>query len=145
MKLGVYVTMLITMMVFLEFVGVPTGLSATLNNFGININSNTATLVNADLGNSSFWTDIFGNTGWLIVILGGGAIIIGFFAKSYDPSLIILPIITTTALLLISTFWTIIKYTQNLGQDWMTNLIATIFIALGVGFVWSCVDYFAGR
>jgi len=144
-KLGEFVVLLLTMMVVLEFVGIPTGLSTTLSNFGVTINPATAQLINADLGNSTFWTYIFGNTGILILLLGGGAIIVGLFAKSYDTSLIILPLVTTTATLFISTFWSIIKYTQVLGQDWMTALIATIFIALGAAFVWSCVDYFAGR
>lgn len=144
-KLGEFVVILITMLMFLEFVGVPTGLSLVLNNYGVNINSNTSELVSADLGNSTFWSFVFGNTGILIVLLGGGAIIVGLFAKSYDTSLIVLPLVTTTATLFISTFWSIIKYTQSLGQTWMTALITTIFVAMAVAFAWSCVDYFAGR
>jgi len=145
-KLGHFVVILLTMMVVLEFMGIPTGLSSTLEEFGITINSNTSQLISADIGNSSFWTSIFGdNTGKLILLIGGGAVIVGLFARGYDTSLVILPIVTTTAILFISTFWSIIKYTQVLGQDWMTALISTIFIALGAGFIWSCIDYFAGR
>jgi uncharacterized membrane protein YczE len=146
MKLGNWVVMLLTMMIVLEFLGIPTGLSSTLSYFGVNINPVTSQLVSADIGNSSFWSYIFGEgLGILLILLGGGAIIVGLFAKSYDTSLVILPLITTIAGLFIGTFWSIIKYTQMLGQDWMTALIATIFIALGAGFIFSCVDYFAGR
>lgn len=144
-KLGEFVVILLTMMVVLEFIGIPTGLSSTLGNFGITINPETSELINADIGNSSFWSSIFGSTGFLIALIGGGAIIVGLFAKGYDPSLVILPIITSTAILFISTFWSVIKYTQEMGQGWMTALISTIFIALAAGFIWSCVDYFAGR
>ena len=146
MKLGNWVVMLLTMIVVLEFMGIPTGLSSTLEYFGVSINPMTSELINADLGGSSFWSKIFGeNLGILIILLGGGAIIVGLFAKSYDTSLIILPLVVTTATLFIGTFWSIIKYVQILNQDWMTALISTIFIALGVGFLWSAVDYYAGR
>lgn len=145
MKLGEYVIVLLTMMVVLEFVGVPTGLSTTLNNYGIYINPATSELISADLGASGFWDYLLGNSGVLLLLLGAGAIIVGFFAKGYDVSLAILPIITTTAFLFISTFWSVISYVQQLNELWMTSLIATIFIGLGAGFIWSCIDYFAGR
>jgi len=144
MKLWNYIILLVTMMIFLEFVGIPTGLSATLENFGISINPATANLITADLESSNFFDRIFGNTGVLIILLGGGAIIVGLFAKSYDTSLVILPLIVLIGTLFASTFWTIIKYTQALGQSWMTALIATIFVPLGIGFIWSCVEFFRG-
>ena len=144
-KLGNFVVILLTMIVVLEFMGIPTGLSATLLDFGININPTTSELISADLGNSTFWGFIFGSSGKLVLLIGTGVVIVGLFARGYDTSLVILPLVTTTAILFVGTFWSIIKYVQILGQDWMTTLIATIFIGLGAGFIWSCVDYFAGR
>lgn len=132
------------MMLILEFLGIPTGLSTTLDNFGISINPNTSQLITADLENSGFFSKIFGNTGILIILLGGGAIIVGLFAKSYDTSLIILPLVVMLGTLFASTFWSVIKYTQSFGQDWMTALIATIFIPLGIGFLLACVEFFRG-
>lgn len=145
MKLGEMVVMLLTMMVVLEFIGIPTGISATLNSYGVNINPKTSELISADMGNSSIWHYIFGNTGILILLLGGGAVIVGLFAKSYDTSLVVLPLIITTATLFISTFSGIIEFTKTLGQAWMTALVSTIFIALGAAFIWSCIDYFTNR
>jgi ABC-type transport system involved in cytochrome c biogenesis permease component len=137
--------MLTAMMIVLEFFGMPTGLSGVLNEFGININPTTHQLINADIENSTFFSWIFGNAGIFILISGEAAVIVGLFAKSYDTSLVVLPIIISVATLFASTSWFIIKYAQSIGQDWITMLIATIFIPIGIGFIWSCVSYFAGR
>lgn len=142
MKLGNWMVMIVAMIIFLEFMGIPTGLGVILNSFGITINSG---VVNAGLDNSSFWGEIFGASGIFILLAAGGAIIVGLFAKSYDTSLIILPLIIIIGGLFIVTFGTIILYIQALNVQWMTMLVTTIFGALGVGFIMSCVDYFAGR
>jgi hypothetical protein len=145
MKLGAYVIMLLTMMIVLEFVGVPTGLSTTLESFGITINQNTSELINADIESSSIWANLFlEGSGILIVVLAGTAVI-GLFARGYDTSLVVLPFVITIATLFGGTFWAVIKYTQSFNETWMTATIATLFVAIGAGFIWSCIDYFAGR
>jgi hypothetical protein len=145
MKLGSWMVMIVAMVIFLEFMGIPTGLSVILDSFGITINSTSGELINAGIDNSSIWNDIFGASGILILLAAGGAIVVGLFAKSYDTSLIILPLIITIGGIFIVTFGTIILYIKALEIQWMTMLITTIFGAMGVGFVMSCVDYFAGR
>jgi hypothetical protein len=148
MKLGSFTVIFITMLLFMEFMGLPTGLSLTLNTLGISINPATSELVSADLENSDFYSWIFGvGIGVLIVLSGAGAVIVGLFAKSYDTSLIILPFIILVAGLFTSTTWGLIKYVQDFpgAGPWMTAVVAMIMVPLGVAFIWSCVDYFAGR
>lgn len=146
MKLGTFVAMFVIMMIFLEFVGIPTGLSVVLENFGVTINPTTHELVTADISNSTFYGWVFSSSGILILLSLGGAIIVGLFAKSYDPSLVVLPLIISVGTLFISTFVSIISYVQaESTETWIIKLVATIFIGLGVSFVWSCVDYFTGR
>lgn len=146
MKLGEFCTVILVMIVFLEFIGIPTGLSTIMSSYGIEINPATSELTSADMGNSSFYLKIFGKgVGVLILLSAGGAVIIGLFAKSYDVSLVILPLIISTAGIFIATFWTIILHVQSLNQPWATNLITIIMGGLGVAFIWSCIDYFAGR
>ena len=145
MKLGTFVVMFLCMIMFLEFVGVPTGASTILGTFGININSSSE-LIQIDTDNSTFWDWIFGaGAGILLVISAGGAIIIGLFAKSYDTSLVILPFIISIGTLLSSTMFTVIKYMDSFGQAWATNIIALVLVGVGIAFIMSCVDYFAGR
>ena len=156
MKLGQWVVIILTMIVVLEFMGIATGINSTLKVFGININEDTHQLDTLDVESSNFWAKLFGaedftiagitfSAGVLLVLLGGGAVIIGLFAKGYDPSLVILPIIVFVAGMLISTFWSVIKIVQYFGEPWATNLITTIFAGLAIGFIFACIDYFAGR
>jgi hypothetical protein len=132
------------MMIFLEFLGIATGFGETLRYFGININEQSHELVSADLSNSSFYNFIFGNEGILIVLIIGGAVIVGFFTKSFDINLILLPLVTTVFVKFAQTAWLLISYVQQVNQDWLLALIATIFIPLGVGYILAMVDWFKG-
>lgn len=142
-----YTIIFVTMALFMTFMGIPTGLTVILNQLGININPATLQFINISLGNSVFWNWIFTEGALAVLVSSGvGAIIVGFFARSYDSSLIILPIIISFAGLYISLFGITILYVVNtIQQAWATNLIVTVFGALGLGFIWSCVSYFAGR
>jgi len=145
MKLANYVIMLLTMMIILEFIGLPTGLSSILNSFGVNINSNTGQLISADIGNSTFWNWIFANTGILVLVSAFAAVIVGLFAKSFDTSLVIAPFIVSLASLMIGTFSGLISYAASIGQNWTIAIIVTIFIPIAAGFIMACLDEFAGR
>ena len=146
MKLGEFCVVILVMIVFLEFVGIPTGLSTIAQSYGIEINPATSQLTNADMGNSESYLYLFGTgIGVLVILATAGAVIVGLFAKTYDVSLIILPLVISTAGIFITTFWTIILYVQGFNQVWATNLITIIMGGIGVAFIWSCVNYFAGR
>ena len=146
MRLGAWLVMLTAMILFLTFVGIPTGLSPVLDTIGIEVNQTSLDVVSADIESSTFWDWLFDNsTGILVLLSLGGAVVIGLFAKSYDTSLIILPFIILVAGQFIVTFWAIIKLVITYEQWWMTSIITLIFGALAVGFIMSCVDYFAGR
>ena len=155
MRLGEWMVMLSVMIMFLSFIGVPTGLNPTISTLGINISSNS-TMTNADVESSGFWGYLFGESaftlfgvsfskGILISLVGTGVIIIGLFAKGYDTSLIILPLVVFIAGLFVGTFWAIISYVSTFHQWWMTSIITLIFGGLAIGFIMSCVNYFAGR
>jgi len=146
MKLGSFVVMFLCMVMFLEFVGIPTGASTILGSFGIDINSNTGELISADGEQSDFWGWIFGDVAGILVVLGlGGVIVIGIFGKSIDPVYIMLPFLVSIGTLLSSTVWTIIKYMSDFQQAWATNIVALIMAGIGIAFIMSCVDYFTGR
>ena len=142
MKLGGWMIMLTAMMLFLSIVGIPTGVSGILDKIGITLNVDDET-VNADIESSTFWYYFMA----ALTAVAAGAIIVGFFAKGYDTSLIILPLVIWIAGAFIGTFWIIIQYTaQNSGgQYWMTSIVTLIFSVLAIGFIMACMDYFAGR
>lgn len=157
MKLGAWLVMLTVMILFLSMIGLNiAGLNPIREAVGVQINETTGEVINADIENSSFFGKLFGagtftlfgvefTAGILIALLGTGMIVIGLFAKGYDTSLIILPFVVFVAGLFISTFWSIISYVNDFHQSWMTSIITIIFVGLGIGFIMSCVDYFAGR
>lgn len=146
MRFGGFVVTFVCMIMFLEFMGIPTGASAILSSFGIEINPITGDLISADGESGSFFQKIFGeNVGVLVILSIGGAVIVGLFAKSFDTSLVILPVIVFIGTLLSSTTWIIIKYTSGFGQAWATNIVAMIMVGMWIAFIMSCMDYFAGR
>ena len=143
MKLGEFCVVLLVMITFLQFIGLPTGLDDITRSYGFIIGNGQ--LTSADMENSSFFDDIFGLTGALIVIVGTGVIIVGLFARGYDTSLVILPLVITTGTLFARTFWTIIAHVKGLEQAWATNTVTLIMGGIGVAFMWSAIGYFANR
>lgn len=146
MRLGGYMIMLITMLMILPLLGINTGTQNILSYVGINIDTTTGTLNSADIESSSFWDIIFNtNSGILFIVGTAGAILIGLFGKGYDTSLVIVGFIIAIATAIAPAFYSIIMYMQSTGQSWATNIIAVIFVGVGIGFTMSCLDYFAGR
>lgn len=141
MKFWNYTIILVTMMIFMEFAGISTGLGTTLDVFGISINPNTG-LITSTLGNSGFWNFIFGTGGILIAIVG--AIIIGSFTRSSPENYIVLPMVVFITTTLIQTFALVISYAINTGEIWVGALISIIMFPLGVGFILSAVEFFRG-
>lgn len=139
MKLGAWMVMLTTMLIFLTLLGIETGLNYVLETIGIDISNST--LQGADVISSSFWTVALG----VLTIVSGGSVIIGLFAKGYDPSLVIAPFVTFIGTLYIPTLVSLINYVSDFNQWWMTALIITIFGGFAVGFIMAMIDYFAGR
>lgn len=144
MKLGGWLVMLTVMILFCTFMGFNLKLDTILDKVGINVDQDTSKLESADIESSSFWSKIFSSTGILIIVVGS-MVVIGFFAKGYDPSLVVLPLVIFVAGMYITTFWGVILFISEYEQWWMTSLVSLIFSALAIGFTMSCVDYFANR
>lgn len=146
MRLGGFTVTFVVMIMFLAFVGIPTGTTDTLKLFGINIDAVNGELISADGEQSEFFRQLLGeNLGALIAFTLAGAVIVGLFAASRDTIFIVTPVIVFLATSLSSVSWNIIKYTIGFGQAWATNIIVIIFVGIWIAFIMSCMDYFAGR
>jgi len=139
MKLGEWTIILLGMTIFLELMGVTTGLSV-LAKFGSSIANGT--LTTTSLEGTSFWIVALAI---LATVSAGGAVVIGLFAKSYDTSLVIVPLITAVLLIFGSAFFSIMTIPEIVEEVWIRNIVGIIFTLMGVAFVWSAIDYFAGR
>lgn len=118
----------------------------TVNDFiGVEINESTSQLISSDIESTSFWDKLFKENFGIFAIIIASTLAIGFFARGYDTSLVILPFIILVAGIYISMFWGIISYVKVLGEGWLTSIIAIIFTGLGAGYAMACVDYFGNR
>jgi hypothetical protein len=145
MKVWNYVVITITMLIFLEFMGVQTTANSLLDLVGIDINSENGTLTSGDVTNSAFFTNAFGiGVGILVVIASAGGIIDGLFGKQFDTRLVILPFITGTLALFMTSGWNIVQYAYSTGDSWLGAIIATIFLPLSVGYALALVEFFGG-
>jgi len=144
MKIWNYIVFFTAMILFLEFVGVPTGLSATMDYFGVEFNPTTSELITADVLNSNFYAFLFGAGGLLIALGLGAAIVVGLITRQFDMNLALIPLSTTVLVLFASTGWTIVRYVQSLGQGWLTALIATIFVPLSIAYLFAIVEFIRG-
>lgn len=144
MKLGEFCVVLLVMITFMQFMGLPTGLEDVSRSYGFIINDGQ--LTSADMESSTEFLKVFGVAAGILVILGlSTAVVVGFFTRSFDTSLVILPLVTGTATLFARTFWTIISHVKGLEQAWATNTVTLIMGGIGVAFMWSAVGYFANR
>lgn len=151
MKLGAWLVMLTVMMFFLALVGINiTGLSPILQDMGLTINitsdaTSSSSVADFNVKTSSFWNFLFNTTTGVLIILAGTAVIVGMFARGYDTSLVLLPIIMFVGTLYVSTFWSVIQYVQGFNLLWMSAVTVLIMGGLLVGFFWSLFDYFGAR
>lgn len=142
MRLPGWLIMLTVFVLFISLIGIDIpGLPNISNALGITITNSTIESVNYQ--DSGFWNNLFGDgLGILLLIVGGGAVIVGFFAKGYDPSLVVIPFIVYVGGVFISSIASVMTYVIALDQIWLTSIIGIIFGGLLVGFTMACVDYF---
>jgi hypothetical protein len=143
MKLWSYMAIMIGMIVFLYFLGFPTaGTQDVLSNTGIVIEPTNGTLMTGDVGNSSWYWELFGVTGILVTIFTAGAVIVGLLAKQFDWKIVLLPFFTGVVVKFIGFGWSIVQLARDTGEQWLIAVTATIFLPITVMFVFSIVEWF---
>ena len=146
MKLWNYMSIMLTMMVFLFFLGFnPAGSENVVSSTGIEINQTTGELIEGDIVNSEWYNDLFNVTDGILVALGiAGAVFVGFFTKSFDWRIALSGFFLTFVIKFVSFGWSIVQLAQDTGETWLIGIIATIFLPLTVMFIFSLVEWFGG-
>lgn len=155
MKFGGWMVMIVGMLLFMSFLGLETSVSSYIGLFGYSVDIESETF-NSDIEQSGFWKRLFSeeefsiagvpfSKGILLALVGTATIIIGLFAKGYDVSLALLPLVVFVLGYFVSSFVMIIKLVSDYHQWWMTSIVGIIFGTLLIGFIWSGIDYFGGR
>ena len=144
MRLQGWVVMLVGLILFLTLMGFPTGLESIVGKLGVSINATNGDFI-ANAEASTLWNDVFNTGGFLVALtLTVGVIVIGLFAKGYDPSLIYAGICVMVGFMFIGTFWGVMSMVGGYEQWWLTAIIGFIFTTLSFGFIMALIDYFGG-
>jgi hypothetical protein len=146
MKLWNYMMIMLTMMIFLAFLGFsPAGSKGVLSDVGIVINETTGELIEGDIASSN-WTDsLFNSTNGLIALIGiGGAVIVGLWTRTFDWRIVLIGFFTAFVTKFITFGWGIVQLAMDTGETWLIAIIATVFLPLTVMFVFSIVEWFGG-
>lgn len=138
MKIYTYAVIMIGITLFLQLMGISTGLQGIFTLIGVTIDSsfNITSLISS----GTFWSAVFGTSGIFFGIIAGVAI--GIFFRINPESYIILPLITGTLVVLVQTFTALINY--NYGQPWIKAIVLLVFAPLSIGYLISCVEFFRG-
>ena len=146
MKVWNYMMIMLTMMIFLSFVGfAPISSTTMLDDIGIEINSTTGELIEGDVANSNWFNKLFNSTTGLIVAAGlAVAIAVGFFTKQFDWKLALVGFFTSFVVFFVTFGWSIIELAKSTGETWLVAVIATIFLPLSAMFIISIVEWFGG-
>jgi hypothetical protein len=146
MKVWNYMMIMLTMMLFLAFVGFPIAAgNSILATIGIQVNSTTGTLVTGDVGNSQWYDNLFNPTTGLLLVVGiSGAVIVGFFTKQFDWKLVVVGFLISFVAQFAAVGLSIVQLAVTTGQDWLVAIVATIFLPLTAMFIFSIVEWFAG-
>ena len=143
MKVWNYMAIMLTMMIFLYFLGFnPAGTKDTLGDIGIEVNETTGELVEGDVANSNWFNDLFNLTDGIIAIIGvGGAIIVGLYGKTFDWKLVLLPFFTVFVVKFVSFGWSVVQLADEI---WLQAIIATVFLPLSGMFLFSVIEWLGG-
>jgi len=146
MKVWNYMAIMLTMMIFLYFLGFsPAGSKDVLTDAGIIINETTGELVTGDIANSNWFNDLFNITDGLLVLAGiGAALVVGFYTKTFDWKITLIGFFTAFVIKFVTFGWSIIQLAQDTGENWLIATIATVFLPLIAMFIVSIVEWFGG-
>lgn len=140
MKLWNYIVLFTGVAIFMALAGLNVaGFTDLFNTIGLNIST---TGIEDFAIESTLWSFIFGTSGLLITLGLSGAVGVGTFIYTKDKSFLMIPIITSVFFYWISVLISIINYTRD--YPIFGDISAIIMIALTVGFIISCVEWFLG-
>lgn len=148
MKLWNYVFIMMGVIILLHYAGVETSLDPIFNLFGVGFNTDN-TLQNVTLSSSAVYNGLFdtraGLTGLLAaLVVATSALIIGTFAKFSGENLAMLPFITGTLVLFITTIQGVLTQTIAMGNTVVTGIVSLLLIPLGVGLFIALLEFFRG-
>jgi len=146
MKVWNYVFLSVGLIVLLQMAGLPNGAGGQLlDAIGLTFNVDN-TVATATPTAAGFFQTLFGeNTGLLTALLASaGAVLVGLFTKAKPENLILLPLITGTLVLFLSTFTAIMSYSIANSATWVSAVMVLFLLPFSVLFILSLAEFFRG-
>lgn len=143
MKLWNYIFILTGISILFALAGMNVaGLSDLLKLIGVNLSG--AGLSSFSIQNS-FWSKVFSTNGLFDAALSSGAIGIGSFIYTKDKSFLMIPLITSVTVYWGSVLASLVQQKAGgIGYGVFGVVLGMLGIALTVGFIQACIDYFMG-
>ena len=139
-----YTFIAITMILFMQFAGIPTGLNNLFEFAGVSFNADNS-LGGFGFQISDFWEYIFGDVTGLLATLIGTGIAIGLFASGRADIAIFAGIASAVLVLFLPAMVFFVSYAiTNDFSAWATAFLAMIFIPLSVGYIIALFKYIGG-
>ena len=154
MKIWNYVFIAMTMIIFFQFVGIPTAYNGILGFAQINFN-NDSSLNSTRIAFSNFSNYLFGTgssdsdssgsgVGWLSILIGGG-IALGLYASGKPDIAIKAGLATTIFVAFLPTLYFALTYAlSHHVAAWAVGILAIIFIPFTIGFIIALFEYVIG-
>ncbi len=146
MKVWNFLMAAVTLMIFLQFCGIQTGLSPLLQFIGLNFNPSTHELTSANMTFSNLWNFLFDPLTGTIFTLGiSAAVTAGLIYSGRQDLAIYAFVASTVSISFVNTFFSIINlmlYNQYPG--WVISMVSIICIPLIAGFIFALIDYVRG-
>lgn len=144
MNIWNYTFIAITMMLFMQFAGVPTGVDNLFGFFGIEFNADNS-LKGFDFGISNFWEYVFNDSTGLLAGLLGIGISAGLFATGRADIAIYAGMASAVLILFLPSMVFFVSYPlAHSFSAWATGILAMIFIPFTVGYVIALFRYIGG-
>lgn len=139
-----YTFIAITMMIFMQFAGVPTGLNSIFEFAGVTFEADNS-LSRFDFQISNFWDYIFNDTTGLLATLLGTGVAVGLFVSGRADIAIFAGIASAVFVLFLPVLTFFVNYAiTNEFSAWATGILAMIFIPLTIGYVTALFKYIGG-
>ena len=143
MKIGEYIVIMMSLVMFLEILGFHTTAGGMLSafNVGVDATNSSISINGGGLESSSFYSGLIA----LLSVGFGAAIIAGLLSRTFDWKITLKGFMTGTVMYLFAgTGFILINEAISKGNMWMVWIISIVFIPFTAGFLFAVFNWFGG-
>ena len=145
MNIWNYTFIAITMMLFMQFAGFPTGLGTVFDFFGLEFNTDNS-VSGFGITTSGFEDYLFNSTTGLLATLAGVGVTIGLLVSGRIDMALYAGVCSAVLFMFLPSLAFMLIYAIEADfSPWVTSIIALIAVPLSVGYIIALINYIGGR